>query len=199
MTTIKTNADLYVRVMAILKARKKSSQSLQHYLLRLWELLSLRQGASPLRLGEFASMLDAAFDGEPVVDVGELERAAKDDSLAGPLQQLARQVVDLRQMAKAGTLADEMRFFGIDAPSGARWYNFEPHGYIECGLAGSLGGWTPAANSGRQLVPGPVAVMKADGTIGSADPEELVEPIVGLEHITWDDLEEFLWAGQNYE
>lgn len=195
MTRIETNTDLYAEVMAILKRRKQSSQSLQHFLLRLWEIVSQRPSATPLCPDEFASMLDAAFEGTPQVDPAEFEK----EDQPGWLLQLARQVVDLQQMAEAGSLADEMRFFGIDAPSGARWYNFDPHSYIECGLAGSFGGWTPAANEGRQLVPGPVAVMNADGSLGVANPEDIEEPVFKMQHISWDDFEEFLWAGQNYE
>jgi hypothetical protein len=193
---ISTNVDLYQRVMATLEARKGSTVSLESYLRRIWELITERKGSQPLGLAEFVQLLDDAFEGRPGVEVREFEAAVGADGWQG---QLARQVVDLHQMAEAGTLADEMRFFGIDAPSGARWYNFDPQGYIECGLAGSVGGWTPAANGNRQLVPGPVAVMNADGSIGTAKPEELEEPIIPMQHIPWNDFEEFLWAGQNYE
>ena len=45
-------------------------------------------------------------------------------------------------MAEAGALEDEYRYFGIDSPTGFRWYNFDPCSYLECGVRGSLGGNT---------------------------------------------------------
>jgi hypothetical protein len=41
-------------------------------------------------------------------------------------------------MAEAGTLENEYRYFGIDSPTGFRWYNFDPCSYLECGVRGSL-------------------------------------------------------------
>src|SRR5262245_54369296 len=55
-----------------------------------------------------------------------------------------RQIVDLREMAEQGGLADEWRYFGIKSPRGAHWVNFDPCMFLECAAAGSFRGWEPA-------------------------------------------------------
>jgi hypothetical protein len=35
---------------------------------------------------------------------------------------------------------DEDRDFGVDAPSGARWYDFDPRAHVERAFAGTFGG-----------------------------------------------------------
>jgi hypothetical protein len=77
--------------------------------------------------------------------------------------------------------------------------NFTPIGYIECGLAGSLGGWEPGDDTGRQLVSGEVAVFAADGTLQNQNPEEVEQPVIALPLLTWADLKGFLICGQIYE
>jgi hypothetical protein len=51
---------------------------------------------------------------------------------------LDRQIADLREMALNGQLEDERRYFGIDAPSGHRWFNFDVHSFFECAATGSF-------------------------------------------------------------
>jgi hypothetical protein len=34
---------------------------------------------------------------------------------------------------RARLLQDEFRYFGIDSPTGHRWYNFDPASYLHCG------------------------------------------------------------------
>ena len=38
---------------------------------------------------------------------------------------------------------DEDRDFGVDAPSGARWYDFDPRAHVERAFAGTFGGGGP--------------------------------------------------------
>jgi hypothetical protein len=98
---------------------------------------------------------------------------------------LRRQVIDLRELEQSGDLADEQRYFGIDAPRGGRWYNFEVGSYLECGVEGAFGGWTPEENGGRVLVPGKVAVIDQAGQLVAVDPEELDEPACAIETVSW--------------
>ncbi len=58
---------------------------------------------------------------------------------------LIHQILDLQAMRSRGQLDDSNRYFGLDAPSGARWYNFDPTSYLECGTSGSVGGWADDA------------------------------------------------------
>jgi hypothetical protein len=59
---------------------------------------------------------------------------------------------------------------GIDSPRGQRWYHFDPRTFLECATAGSYGGWQPGDETGRDYVPGPVAVMADDGGFFRGEP-----------------------------
>lgn len=112
---------------------------------------------------------------------------------------LTRQIVDLREMSEGGQLANKLRYFGIDSPRGSRWYNFDVCTYLECATVGSFGGWEPGDGTGREYVPGEVVVTNPDGTLGSADPRDLPNPVEALTAVTWDDFYHFLGQGQWYE
>lgn len=198
-SSIQTNRDLYCAVTAALQHRGQSQPSLEVYLSRLRELVAEREGAI-MSADDFAAILDAAFIGPaPGANIAELRELTSNEQIPTWQRQLAQQIVDLHEMADAGTLENEYRYFGVDAPSGKRWYNFDPHTFIECGLTGSFGGWTPGDTTGREYVPGKVAVVDEHGQLTSASPEEIEEPVVPMPTISWDDLADFLWAGQYYE
>lgn len=198
-SSIQTNRDLYCAVTAALQHRAQSQRSLDVYLSRLRELVAGREGA-PMTADEFAAIRDAAFIGPaPEADITGLRELASNERIPAWQRRLAQQIVDLREMADAGTLEDEYRNFGVNAPSGGRWYNFDPHTFIECGLTGSFGGWAPGDTTGREYVPGRVAVLDEHGQLTSANPEDTEEPVVPMPTISWDDLANFLWAGQYYE
>jgi hypothetical protein len=118
---------------------------------------------------------------------------------AGWTSTLICQVIDLREMEAAGQLSNDLRYFGLDAPRGGRWYNFDPLAYIECGLAGALGGWEPDDPTGRQFVPGPVAVLGTDGKLTTANPADIERVVQAMATLEWDQLKDFLWCGQQYE
>lgn len=198
-SNLQTNRDLYCIVTDALKRRSRTARSLEAYLSRLREMLASREGC-PMTTEDFARALDSAFLGPaPVADLAALRELAGDERMPAWHRQLAQQIVDLREMAEAGILEDEYRYFGVNAPSGARWYNFDPHTFVECGLAGSFGGWAPCDDTGRAHAPGKVAVVGEHGELTTANPEDLEEPIVSVQTISWDALAEFLWAGQCYE
>src|SRR5262249_54029097 len=111
----------------------------------------------------------------------------------------ASQIVDLHQMAANGQLEDKYRYFGIDAPRGGRWYNFDPRGFLECAVAGSFGGWQEGDDTGRDYVPGLAAAGDADGNIIAVDPRSIETPVDALPPITWDAFAELLFTGQIYE
>jgi hypothetical protein len=96
---------------------------------------------SPLSVMTFLDFLSAAArlsalpEGrqskcEPTVyELAERERV---------IEVLARQIEDLRAMAENGQLGDPKRYFGIDAPSGQRWFNLDVHAFFECAATGSF-------------------------------------------------------------
>src|SRR6185437_15874918 len=87
----------------------------------------------------FARMLADAFTAEPQpfyedwrTQYPSLDK--EEHVFAGWEATLIRQVVDLREMDEVGTLKNEYRYFGVPAPRGAYWYNFDPSTFLECGV-----------------------------------------------------------------
>ncbi|CAN5228229.1 hypothetical protein BH11MYX1_BH11MYX1_08450 [soil metagenome] len=176
--------------------------TLERYLCALWSLAQARREARGLTFEELAAMLDAAFTAPP----GEPDLAAVPDdkgdraSFAGWERRILMQIRDLRDMAATGQLVDDQRYFGIDAPRGGRWYNFDPIGFLECGVVGAFGGWDPdGADSGRTLVPGKVVVLDPGGQLISVDAEDIEHVTVDMSQVSWDDFTALLGSGQVYE
>lgn len=195
---VRTNRDLYLLVAGL----PPSSRSLADYLGALWRLAASCRGADALPPAQFAELLVAAFHVEPLsYDRARVpsDAAPERAGYARFEHAIATQIVDLHEMAEDGSLADEHRYFGLDSPRGARWYNFEPHGYLECAVAGTFDGWCEGDPTGRAYVPGPVAVLDASGAVTSVDPRCLDGEVEPLPPITWDVFADFLWAGQSYE
>lgn len=199
-TPLRTNRDLYLHVAELAASPAAGSRDLEQYLAALWRLGAGLPRSAPLALGRFAQLLEEAFSAPvPAARPERRERAAALASFERWERVIAAQLADLRELRAAGAFQDELRYFGLDAPSGARWYNFDPGAFLECGAQGAFGGWQEGDGTGRGLVPGKVAVVGADGEITSADPEDIEEPIVEIPEVSWDRFAEFLWAGQCYE
>ncbi len=191
-----TNRDLYCFIAALVKHRAECHCTLQSYLENLRRLghhLRARETVSP---EEFAELLQAAF--EPAARAAEPGSAAADGHVAWE-KRIGEQIRDLDEMRRAGTLDNEYRYFGVDAPHGGRWYNFDPCTYLECAAAGTFGGWQEGDDTGRSYVPGPVAVLDAAGALTSTDPRDIDDPVVVLPQISWEMFVDFLDAGQWYE
>ncbi|MCA9599833.1 MAG: hypothetical protein KC776_41290 [Myxococcales bacterium] len=194
MSDIRTNRDLYRFVAALTKRHAKERPPLEDYLERLRahaRAAAREPGLSPAR---FAALLAAAFE-----DAAPTVRPTPAESFAPWDARISAQIRDLKEMRDAGTFDDEYRYFGVSAPSGAYWYNFDPCSYLECAMAGSFGGWEEGDDTGRMLVPGPVATLDAAGNLVAADPRDLQEPTVELPLLSWEELTDFLEAGQSYE
>jgi hypothetical protein len=205
MSEISTNRDLYLAITALCAARKATGgiPTLESYVRSLLRLSQPFGGRTSLTPAEFFNLISGAFDAAPVD--GDTTPAAEQPSpsvttgFADWQSTLVQQMTDLREMDAAGQLASDLRYFGLDAPRGGRWYNFDPITYLECGLAGALGGWEPDDATGRTFVPGPVAVLGADGQITSANPAEVQRPVHAVPTLSWELLTQFLWCGQQYE
>jgi hypothetical protein len=227
MTCIHTNRDLYLAIADLTISHRLGARDLEEDLRALWGGACRYREQAFLSADEFFGLLSAAFTvAAPPFDETWRSQYAQDDTnplatcLAAKMghgEQLRgadaadvpafdrwesfvfRQIVDLREMAEQGTLKNEHRYFGIDSPRGQRWYNFDPCTFLECAMEGSYGGWEPGDDTGRDYVPGPVAVLGDDGEITTSDPRDEMDPVLPIRDVSWDDFQSFLGCGQWYE
>jgi hypothetical protein len=196
MAEVATNRDLYCFIAKLVKQRSECCGTLQSYLENLRRLGRGLRARETVSSEEFAELLRAAFDPEP--SAAGLGPAANDGYVAWE-KRIGEQIRDLDEMRRSGTLDNEYRYFGVDAPRGGRWFNFDPCTYLECAVAGTFGGWQEADDTGRSYVPGPVAILDSSGALTSIDPRDIDDPVVGLPQITWEVFVDFLDAGRRYE
>ena len=133
-----TTADFHAFVQGF-SSKHPTAPSLETYLTSLWRVVALEQPAVPT-YELIASWLDAAFEQPPPpFDPCWLEldtdsfREVSDFHTWEAL--LLGQIADLNQMAAAGQLRNDLRYFGITSTSGQQWYNFDPFTFLECGAA----------------------------------------------------------------
>ncbi len=195
---MKTNRDLYIRIGKLIQAKSgQAVPALETYLTNLVRNAERFADREALNLNEFFSLLSDSFE-----EFKEPRRAPVYFVTLGFKtwkEHVEHQIADLRQMSGNGQLQNELRFFGISAPSGEQWYNFDPCAYIECGMAGSLGGWVEGDGTGRSYVPGQVACLDAEGNMTPCDPRDLDRPPIEIPVITWEKFSEFASCGQTYE
>ena len=183
-----TNREIYLLVRSFEEKYKGQLPSLEEYLRSLWLLVSQSNIKSPT-IDQFAIWLEQAFTIAPSpfdsdwlkirVDYGKDIPAYEDWE-----KLILFQIADLRRMADAGQLKDEYRYFGIDSPSGSRWYNFDPLTYLECGIRGSIGGY------------------EEDEVIVLIPPEEgdsANSPVYEIKEFSWKAFIDILECGQGYE
>ena len=199
MAEITTNRDLYCFIAQVMKQQSDRSVTLAAYLSNLRAHARGHRGAATLTPSEVACLLEGAFESTGPAGCSAAPEGEPADGYLEWEARLDEQLRDLREMEAAGTLANEYRYFGVDAPSGARWYNFDPCTFIECAAAGTFGGWQEGDDTGRALVPGKVMVRGESGELRAVDPRDIEEPVVGLHRFSWHDLVGFLHAGQAYE
>jgi hypothetical protein len=178
VTDIRTNRDLYLAVSQLIAQHREDTRSLDEYLRALWGVAHHHRERAAFTANEFFGVLTEAFSAEP----RPFEKSWRDlyehdrdpwPGFPGFEARLLQQIVDLREMAESGQLADQMRYFGINAPRGSRWYNFDPCAFLECATASTFGG--------RNWEDEP----QREGT--------------ALTAISWEDFRDFLGEGQWYE
>ena len=204
MTELTTNRDLYLAIEALSKTHSGCTRLLEHYLLALLDSSQRFSDRNNLSLAEFYDLVSSSFTRDAPAFSSDWRDQYDDlphekDDYTGFRGTLIRQLVDLREMDENGTLKNEQRYFGVSTPRKSYWYNFDPLGYLECAMAGSFGGWEPGDDTGRQFVPGPVTVVADDGSIQTANPEDLHQPTVQMPLVTWEQFKDFIICGQIYE
>lgn len=195
-----TNRDLYTRLVGAGGDMNIAGRTLEEFL-RAWWLVSRPVAArARLELDMVAAMVTAAATIQPP-PLRPAWRTTSYGLAHDPVtyadweQVVLSQIADLADFADAGPL-DPQAYFGIDAarPPGSvratssRWYNFDPQGYLECGMAGSLGGWDEADGL-RIPLPGPVIAA-------APEPKPGERP---LNTLSWADLADLSICGQIYE
>lgn len=85
-----------------------------------------------------ASLLREACTAEPVpFEAGWLSYTAPPSNFGGDFaafqQLILYQIADWQRMAEVGSLNDPDRYFGIDSPTGHRWYNFDVATFLKRG------------------------------------------------------------------
>jgi hypothetical protein len=188
LSTLATYYDLCLEVEELTDQHKCSSKSLEHYLLAM--LFNSKKFAEyeSLSIKDFYDLLADSF----TTDFTEFNEAwrsqyyelSNDSSnFIGWQSTLIRQIVDLHEMAEKGILKNELRYFGIESPRNSRWYNFDPLGYLNCAMAGSIDGWENESDELTQEV-----------NLQNIQHPEFERPV-----ITWEQFKDFIYCGQVYE
>lgn len=184
-----TNRELYQFVRQLRnKFEPQKSLSLEQYLSSLWAIVSVHQDTQ-LTIEKLVEWLDTAFRQTPPpfnsdwLD-GQVNYPQDQATYEDWQNLILFQIADLHRMAEAGLLADPYRYYGLDSPSGVRWYNFDSFTYLECGIRGAFGGYVA-----EEVI---VLISPPEGE--SAD-----SPVYQIEQFTWTDFIEILECGQCYE
>lgn len=195
-----TNRDLYTRLVQVGNDMNATGRSLSEFLRSWWSVSRTVAAQTRLDLDTVAAMVTAAATIDPPA-LSPAWRAISYGPTPEPTsyvdweQIVLSQIADLADLADAGPL-DAYAYFGIDIrrptdavrATGSRWYNFDPRGYLECGMAGSLGGWDEADGL-RVTVPGPVICNTPE-----PEPGERL-----LNTLSWADIANLAICGQAYE
>lgn len=199
-----TNRDIYLHVESLTRQFSgPGRRELRDYLMALWELVSQEYAqhatlAPQPRAGDVVRWLEKAFKHEVPASVPEppaeypahepftstSDEAEPPGSFAQWEYRILRQIHELELMRQSGQLADPMRYYGIQAPNGSYWYNFDPFTYLECGVRGTMGGYEEED----------VIVLIEDPELERQD-----SPIFEVEEMTWGLFESILIDGASYE
>lgn len=131
-----TNRDLYLLVTSF--SSKYPEPTLANYLKSLWAIVSPFSQTEPT-IENLADWLDAAFtysisnfNQDLFYEKFDLTK----EGFGSWENRILLQITELQEMDESGQLEDKMRYFGIDSPSGSRWYNFDVLTYLECAVSG---------------------------------------------------------------
>jgi hypothetical protein len=199
-----TDQQLYLAVEDIVQRHKSSSRSLEQYLTALLGLARQHSDLGSLPVHLFIQLLAEAFIAEPL-PFDDSWRALPAPLNAEPLgfaeweAELISQIVDLREMDESNILKNKYKSFGVAAPRGSNWYNFEPADYLECGTAGLIDGWPPESSTEQILVTGTVGLLDADGKTVKVNAEDVALPVFDILELSWEQFFKFIACGKYYE
>ncbi len=204
MEELRTNRDLYRFVLQFMENHRKNARTLEEYLRALWSLVGHYKNSEAFTLEDFARVLEAALTSELPESVSASWESRpfeipEDAGFEEWEREILSQIALLREMESDGTLEHEQRYFGMQAPDGDSWYNFDPPTYLECGIVGAFGGWEPEDDTGRHFVPGKVLKNTEGGDALSVDPWDVERPVTELRSVSWADFIKFLGCGRYYE
>jgi hypothetical protein len=162
MSTELTSQEFRSAVLAIIEKQEgEHKDSLENHLLSLWAAIKKYETYAP-SYSLFATMLTEAFETQPAEFNEEWLRYENDlfwdyqdrsfvikeyrndewivtETNVNDFEILKHiiffQIADLHRM-DSGQLNDPYKYFGIDSPTGNRWYNFDVFAYWECATAG---------------------------------------------------------------
>ncbi|GAB3688450.1 hypothetical protein GCM10027589_56400 [Actinocorallia lasiicapitis] len=188
-----TNRDLYLAGLKVGRDARAASWSLSAFLRSLWKVSAGLRSRTELTLDDLGALLSAAGSTPP--PSYDSAWTAKDLSLEGAPQSYAdwehvllAQIADLEDFITAAPAADRAEGIAAPRPEGtgeratpALWRNFDPAAYVECAIAGALGGWDAADGARRPK----------DGAPGKSPVREITE-------VSWTDASRLLVCGQNY-
>ncbi|MBW8487126.1 hypothetical protein [Actinomadura parmotrematis] len=192
---LRTNRDLYLHLLRLGQDLRAASWSLSGYLRGLWRAAGPLADRDELSPDDVAALFSAAqlvppvpYNGAWTVTDFTLPRG-EPSSHADWERVVLSQIAYLEDFVTAppGPRAR----FGADAPrppgSGrratpARWCNFDPATYLECAVAGSVGGWDAGDGAREPRAGGPAR-----------------SPVRDLAPFGWGDLCRMLACGQLYE
>ncbi|HEY0698111.1 MAG TPA: hypothetical protein VGD43_09920, partial [Micromonospora sp.] len=196
----RTNRDLYQRLVGEGERMRAAGRGLDAFLRAWWRVGRPLSGRTWLDLDTVAAMVVAAGMVEPPPlqtswRSASFHRRDEPTSYADWEAIVLSQIADLADFADHGPL-DDYAVFGVDAPrqtgrvraTDIRWYNFDPRSYLECGMAGALGGWIEDDGL-RKPVAGPVVPL-----VNEPEPGER-----GVDALGWADLAALAQCGQEYE
>lgn len=206
------NRDLYQSVSDLISRHEAVERSLADFLRTLRQALTPHFGERAIATTDFLRVLEAGFVSPAPLPQPSWRQEDLRIDYSAPADAdavdaiLKSQVLDLEDADASGALADELRFFGrsvdrasnVERATGDYYYNWDPHTYVECGVAGAFGGWGPGDNTERELVPGLVGVMTEVG-VQSVPAADIDRPISELDYLTWQQVVDFLQCGQSYE
>ena len=177
-----------------------AGRSLSEFLRTWWWLAQPLADRTELDVATVAALVDAAAEAEVPALRAEW-RTADHGFVEEPVTFADWEAIVLGQVCDLADFDDhggpgQFAYFGTSVPRPAGieranlgyWFNFDPKTYLECGTAGTLGGWDDDDGL-RSPVPGPSVPLRDEAEAGGRP----------LARLTWADLGNLAIYGQTYE
>ncbi|HWB78763.1 MAG TPA: hypothetical protein VG755_27565, partial [Nannocystaceae bacterium] len=196
MPIARTHRELYRAAVEIAQRHAAEGRALETWLRALLGLVPRVALLEELDTSELLRMIDEAFVAPPVQFDPAWSAlppvAAREGALANDVvRALQRQIWELHELARTGSLRKSDRVAGVEAPGGGQWFNTDPTSFIEAGLQGAFGGY--ALEESSRMGGTDVRNNLLAGQSG-----EIMVRAIPMTHVTWDDVHSLLVCGQCY-